>query len=90
MLIIAFVFLGLSAFIATGNIVGCVQAVRRQCRGDQRGYSSIPFLSFFFATLAYWVGQPTIKVWGFLPCALDPGTWMILFLPFLFLSKSSK
>lgn len=90
MIIVAFILLGLSTLIATGNIVGCVRAVRRHRRGDQRGYSNVPFLSLFFGSLAYWIGRPALGAWSFLPCALDPGTWMVLFLPYLFLSKFRK
>ena len=87
MIMIACVLLALSILLAVGNIAGCIQAVLRQRCGDRRGYSSVPFFSLFFAVLAFWLGRPALGAWVFLPCVLDPGTWMFFFLPYLLFTE---
>ena len=84
---IAFVCLGVSALIACGNIAGCIGAVRRKKRGIDQGYTSIPLVSILFSSLAWAFGGPAFGLWVFIPAALDPGTWMLLALPFAVLKE---
>ena len=82
MIYIAFVCLGVSTLIACGNIAGCIGAAIRKKRGIDRGYTCIPLVSILFSSLAWAFGGPAFGLWVFIPAALDPGTWMLLALPF--------
>ena len=90
MTIVACFLLLLSAYVTLCNIGGCVQAHRRQKRGESGGYSNVPILSFVFASLAWLAGHNLLGFWVFVPTVLDPGTWVIVLLPFLFLARSHK
>ena len=79
---IAFFFLGVSTLIACGNIAGCIGAVIRKKQGIHQGYTCIPLVSILFSSLAWAVGGPDFGLWVFIPAALDPGTWMLLAVPF--------
>ncbi|MHC4849856.1 MAG: hypothetical protein ACYTEG_15580 [Planctomycetota bacterium] len=79
--VLTIVFALLSSLIAAGNLFGAVAAVRRQRRGDDRGYSSVPLLSLLLAIAAWFAGPEPFGLWIFVPTALDPGTWSILLLP---------
>ena len=81
---IAFFCLGVSTLVACGNIAGCVGAVIRKKRGIDQGYSSIPLVSILFSFLAWALGGQAIGPLAFIPAALDPGTWMLIALPFAF------
>ncbi len=82
MIYIAFACLGVSALIACGNIAGCIGAAIRKKRVIYQGYTSIPLISILFSSLAWAFGGPAFGLWAFIPAALDPGTWMLLALPF--------
>lgn len=72
----ATVLMILASFIALGNIIGCVRAE------PQRGYSAVPFLSVLFSGAAWICSSDSIGFWTFIPAVLDPGTWILVILPF--------
>lgn len=82
MVYIAFVCLGVSTLVACGNIAGSIGAVIRKRRGIDQGYTCIPLVSILFSSLAWVLGGTTIGALAFIPAALDPGTWMLVALPF--------
>lgn len=84
MICISISCLAFSALVAFGNLVGCIAAVRRKRRGIDRGYSSVPLISLVFAFLAWLAARHTIGAWAFLPTIIDPGTWMLVVLPWVF------
>lgn len=79
---IATILLFLSGLVATANIYGGASAMWRKCyRDDPRGYSSGGLISWVLGTLAYLVGHNYLGLWAFLPAILDPGTWILAWLP---------
>jgi hypothetical protein len=81
MWILSIVLLMLAAFIALANIVGVFTATRNKRRGINRGYSCVPVLSAVLCTVAYAASRDRFGLIAFLPCAIDPATWTILYLP---------
>jgi len=79
------VLFGLSASIAVGNIGGVLAAVRRQRRGDDRGFSCAPFFSVVFGAAAWIAGPGPLGIWVLAPAVLDPATWSLVALPFYLL-----
>ena len=77
----AIICVGLSGFVAFGNISGCISAARWKSKGIDRGFSCVPFFSLIFSLLAWLLGRTTIGLWAFLPAVVDPGTWMLVALP---------
>lgn len=77
----------LAAFVAIANIVGVVTATRNKRRGIDKGYSCVPVLSVVLCAVAYAAGRERFGLWAFLPCAIDPGTWTILYLPVFLLRE---
>ena len=86
-MVASWVFLALGALIAVANLSGVVAAIRRQRRGIDEGYSSIPAISAIFCTVAWFLDRGTIGLWAFLPALVDPGTWSIVVLPFFLLGR---
>ena len=81
MIYIAYGCLGLSTLVAFGNTVGCIGALRRKRRGEDRGYSAVPLVSMIFSFGAWAMGGNAIGLWAFIPAAVDPGTLVIAALP---------
>jgi hypothetical protein len=81
MVYLAVVFAALSAWVATGNIVGCDRAYRRRRKGQAGSYSNVPVLSLGFGILGCILGYRSLGLWPLVPCLLDPGTWMLLYTP---------
>lgn len=85
MIYIAFVCLGVSVLIACVNVAGCIVAAIKKSRGTDQGYTCIPLISFVFSSLAWALGGPAIGPLAMIPATLDPGTWMLVALPFGFI-----
>jgi hypothetical protein len=84
--IFAVLLLMLAALVAFGNAAGALQAVRRQRRGDPRGFSTIPLLGplcvLGAAATATQEGSFSLPSWLFwLVASLDVSTWSLLCLP---------
>lgn len=82
--------MALGSLIAIGNILGCVAAIRRQRKGIDKGYSSVPFLSVIFCGLAYATGKDSLGRIVLLPCLFDPGTLMTLYFPWVIWTEFIK
>jgi hypothetical protein len=80
-LIASVILLFLACGITFGNWSGTLQAYRNRKNGIPRGYSQIPFLSLIFCALASLVYPFRPWWWILIPTALDPGTWVLLYLP---------
>ena len=83
MLIIASFLTALSCLVACTNIAGCIAASVRKVQGVDKGYSNVPFLSLLFALVAWFLSHEEFGLWPLLPAALDPGTWMTLYFPWV-------
>jgi hypothetical protein len=83
MLTVAFILMGLASLVAIGNISGCLAAHKRKKQGIDKGYSNIPLVSLAFSILAWLAGHDRLGMWPFLPAALDPGTWLSLYMPWV-------
>jgi hypothetical protein len=80
-LIASAVLLFLACGITLGNWSGTLQAYRNKKNGIPRGYSQIPFFSLIFCALASLVYPFRPWWWIILPTALDPGTWILCYMP---------
>jgi len=76
--VLTIIFFTLAALVALGNIVGVVGAMRRQRRGDDRGFSCVPFLSILFCVGAWLAGPEPLGLWVIVPAAVDPSTWSLI------------
>ena len=81
MIYLGYALIGLSALVAFGNLVGCIGALRRRRRGEDRGYSNVPLLSVLFAFGGWALGGEAIGLWAFIPAAVDPGTLVVAAIP---------
>ena len=80
---VAIACIAVAALVALGNLAGCIGALIRNKRGIDQGYSSIPLVSVVFCTLAWLLGGQDFGWLTFTPALLDPGTWMLVALPFV-------
>jgi hypothetical protein len=85
MFTIAIVLVVLASLVALANLIGCYQATQRARKGLSGGYSTVPILSLVFSLVAWRLAIDTMGYWAFVPAALDPGTWALVFLPFYLL-----
>ena len=83
MLPLGYIFLGLSAFLAVVNIVGVSGAYWNRAHGIDRGYSCVPLFSLLFAVAAWFFLRKSFGLWVFVPAALDPGTWVSFYIPWV-------
>lgn len=84
------VLFGLATLIAACNLIGGVAAVRRQRRGDSRGYSAIPLFSIPLSVGAYLAGPEPLGLFALAPAALDPATWSLLSMPFFLIAERRR
>ena len=82
-LTIALLLLVLAMYVAAMNIAGSVRTILRRRKGIPGGYSSVPLVSIVFGGGAWWLANDTIGWWAMLPAVIDPGTWVLVTLPFL-------
>jgi hypothetical protein len=87
---LVFVLFGLSGLVAVGNLAGVVSATRRRKRGDDRGFSCVPFLSLLLGGAAWLAGPEPLGVWVLAPAALDPATWSLVWLPVCLLLRARQ
>ena len=79
--IVSIIFLVLSVFGPLANISGIVGAYRNKKRGIDKGYSCAPLISLVPSLISWLTGREWLGLWPFLPTIIDPGTWMLLYLP---------
>lgn len=76
MYVAALVLVGMSSFVAAVNGYGVVSARRRgEC------LSPIPMVSLLLGGAAFLLAPRSPGPWAFVPTALDPATWALLWLP---------
>jgi|ERR1019366_10485717 hypothetical protein len=80
---ISIVFLVLASMVVFFQYAALIEFYIRSRRGDPGGHSVLPIMSLFFSLLAWAYGYETFGLWAFLPAILDPGTWVLVFLPFV-------
>ena len=73
----------LAAFVAAGNIRGCVWAAQNKKNGIDKGYSNVPFVSLLLCGCAYVLAKDTLGFWVLIPALVDPGTLMTLYFPWV-------
>jgi hypothetical protein len=83
MWIVALVLVGIAGLVAIGNIQGCIWARQNKKKGIDKGYSNVPFVSFFSCIFAYFLGRETLGFWVFIPTIIDPGTLSTLYFPWV-------
>ncbi len=84
-LVVAWILLGLAALVALANWTCFLRNYRNRRRGVARHYSIVPALSFILLMIAGFVCPRGPGVWIAVPVVLDPGTWVVIALPFAML-----
>lgn len=82
MFAVALLLLGLSAFIVIGNWYGLLSA-----RAREKNTTVIPVISVVLSFAAWLLAPEQVGELAFLPCALDPATWMVVGLPVILLRQ---
>jgi hypothetical protein len=80
-LILAIVLFCLGTWIVVCNWHAIAWARQNKRKGIKKGYSQIGFLSLIFCVVAGLIYPYSPKWWIFLPTVLDPGTWILFYLP---------
>ena len=84
-LVVAWVMLGLAVLVALVNWASFVRNYRRRRQGVARHDPVIPGLGFLLLIIAGFVCPRGPGVWIAVPVMLDPGTWVVIALPFVML-----
>lgn len=80
----------LATLIAVGNIRGCIWAAHNRKAGIDKGYSSIPLVSFLLCGFAFVLSKDTLGLLIFIPALIDPGTLSALCLPWALVGEIFK
>lgn len=90
MWIIALIFMALASFIAIANIYGCMLAGQNRRKNINKGYSCVLALSLICCIIAYFLGKGIFGFLAFIPALIDPGTWLILCIPWVIWTQFLK
>jgi len=89
-LVVAWVMLGFATLVALVNWSSFLRNYRNRRRGGGRHHSVIPLLGFVLLIIAGMVCRHGPGVWIVVPVMLDPGTWVVIALPFVMLRNWSS
>jgi hypothetical protein len=83
--VLAWVMLGLATLVALVNWTCFLWNYRNRLRGVAKHRSIIPALGFLLLIIAGFACPRGPGVWIVMPVMLDPGTWVVIALPFVML-----
>lgn len=73
----------LSVIMTVGNFWVLIAAYWERRRGGDRGHSMLPLLGLLFGLGAWFCVWDLLGWWALVPAAVDPGTWILLTLPWV-------
>ncbi|MCE0498465.1 MAG: hypothetical protein LV481_11025 [Methylacidiphilales bacterium] len=83
--IVAWLLFLLAIVVALVNWLCFFRNYRNRVRGVAKHHSIIPALGFFLLIIAGLICPRGPGVWIVVPVMLDPGTWVVIVLPFVML-----
>ncbi len=87
MQLLGYILLGLSGFIALANIISLIGSHKESTHKKYRKLPSmIALVSLLFVSISYFLIQD-ISPLIFIIAILDPGSWVIVLLPFSYFKK---
>ena len=84
-IILTILLIALASYVALMNFAGTYLAIQRRRKGISGGYSSVPLVSLMFCLMAVAISYDTLGFWPLIPALIDPGTWLIVTMPFFLL-----
>jgi hypothetical protein len=85
--VVAWVLLVLAALVALVNWVCFLRNYRNRRRGVDQHASIIPALGFILLVIAGFICPHGPGAWIVVPVMVDPGTWVVIALPFVMLRE---